>query len=253
MWNGDYKFLLKNLIAKDFKIRYRNMSLGVFWSLLNPLVMMGVLTLVFTRVFPNPTPDFPLFVLAGITSFNFYNQASSFGAGSIVDNIGLIKRVPVPRDVVPISCVLSVFIHTFIQLLLLLVLVVAFGKGISVLWLWLIPLWALAVTFCCGLALLLSALTVYVRDTRYAVESINTVLFWVVPVFYPVAMVPERWRTIYFLNPITCLVVGTRNVLLDHAPPALPILINMIVVTILTTITGVVAFRLLKPKFYNYL
>jgi ABC-type polysaccharide/polyol phosphate export permease len=253
MWNGDYKFLLKNLILKDFRIRYRNMSLGVFWSLLNPLVMMGVLTFVFTKIFPSPVENFPIFVLTGIVSFNFYSMASIQGTAAIVDNLGLIKRVPVPREVIPISAVLSIFIHTCIQLLLLLALVIVFGKGFTLLWMWLIPLWVMAVIFCCGFSLLCSSLNVYIRDTRYAVESLNTVLFWLVPIFYPITLVPEQWRGFYLLNPIADLVVGSRNVLLDQTAPAPMLLISMVTVTTVTVLLGWLVFRALKPRFYNYL
>ena len=253
MWNGDYKFLLKNLILKDFRIRYRNMSLGVFWSLLNPLVMMGVLTFVFTKIFPSPVADFPIFVLTGIVAFNFYSMATATGAGAIVDNLGLIKRVPVPREIIPISSVLSIFIHIAIQLALLLALVIFFGKGITLLWLWLIPLWGLALLFCCGLALLFSAVTVYIRDTRYAVESMNSVMFWLVPIFYPITFVPERWRGMYMLNPIADLVVVSRSVLIDRVSPSPMVLVNMTIVTMVTVATGFLVFRSLKHRFYNYL
>jgi lipopolysaccharide transport system permease protein len=253
MWTGDYRFLLQNLILKDYRIRYRNMSLGVFWSLVNPLVMMGVLSLVFTKFFTSPVPNFPLFLLCGIVTFNFFTIAWSSGTTSIVDNAPFIKRVPVPREVFPIASVLSVFIHALIQIGILIALAFGYGRFPNVNWIWLPVIWLLLITFACGLTLMFSAFNVYVRDIRYVVESSNTVLFWLVPIVYPFTTIPPAWRNLYLLNPVTCATIALRSVIVDGAPPEVGVLLRLAVIASVTYVAGWVVFRSLKKRFYNYL
>src|SRR5260370_33301061 len=102
MGHGDYRFLLKNLIHKDFRIRYRNMSLGVFWSLLNPLVMLGVFIFVFTPVLKNDQPHFAVFLLCGLVPFNFFSRAWATRTGSIDDYATRVKRVALPTALIHI-------------------------------------------------------------------------------------------------------------------------------------------------------
>jgi ABC-type polysaccharide/polyol phosphate export permease len=255
-WGGDYVFLFENLILKDFRIRYRNMSLGILWSLINPLVMMTVLTFIFGRIFPRNdvhTQPFPVFILCGLVPFNFFVAALLTGATSIVDSAGLVKRVPVPREVVPIAAVLSNCVHLLIQIALLLLITVGFGLRPNRYWLWLPVIWALYVAFVCGLALGSSAINVYVRDTRYVLESFTTVLFWLVPIFYPFSIIPPKYVGIYQFNPVAALVMALRNILIDGIAPPMSLIVNLVLAASFTLSFGFLIFRRLKYRFYEHI
>ena len=170
MRHSNHCFLLGNLILRDFRIRYRNMSLGILWSLLNPLVMMVLLTFVFTRVFPALSkPNFHVFVLCGIIPFNFFSVAWVSGTLSIHDNAALVKKVILPREIVPLSTVLANCIHFAIQVALLLAVAWLAGYKPNGYWALLPVVLGLEVVFVCGLSLITSALDVYFRDVRYVV------------------------------------------------------------------------------------
>lgn len=252
MWNGDYGFLLHNLISKDFKVRYRNMSLGMFWSLLNPLVTMGVLTIVFTTFMPNPTiPHYGLFFLCGLIPYNFFALAWSTGTSSLADNAHLIKRVAVPREIIPIATVLGNSLHLLIQVVLLLVFALFQGAGVNRYWAWLPLIWAMEVVLLCGLSLISSAVNVYVRDTRYLVESFNAVLFWLVPIVYQFP--PPQYRPFFELNPVAALVMALRKILMDGQPPAASLLTKLSAGSVVVLVLGLVLFQRMKRSFYDYL
>jgi len=254
MWTGDYPFVISNLVVKDFKVRYRNMSLGVLWSLLNPLVMMAVLTFIFTRIFPNPAIEhFPLFILCGLVPFNFFTQAWVAATTSLVDNSNLVKRVAVPRQVLPIAAVFSNGVHLSAQVALLLAMVLFYGKGINVYWAWLPVIWGLEVVFVCGLGLMFAAIDVFVRDMRYVVDSFNVVLFWLVPIFYPFSMIPERYVNLYQFNPVAALVLASRNILLEAKAPPNSLLYKLAISSLVMLVLGWFAFDKMKRRFYDHL
>ena len=254
-WEGDTLFLFQNLVFKDFRIRYRNMSLGILWSFINPLVMMGVLTFIFSRVFSDPSRPaaFPVFVLCGLVPYNFFTGAWLSGTISIVDNAGLVKRAPVPREVVPLAAVISNCVHLAIQLALLLGFTLAFHLGAGINWLWLPLLWTLFVAFVCGISLISSAVNVFVRDTRYVVESFNLVLFWLVPVFYSFTMIPAKYAVVYRFNPVAAMVLAMRNILIEHQAPPGSLVINLVIAAGVTLASGIWIFRRLKFRFYEHI
>ncbi len=253
MWHGDYKFVLHNLIAKDFRIRYRNMSLGVFWSVLNPLVMMAVLTFVFTEIMASQIPHFAVFLFCGLVPFNFFSIGWLSGTTSLVDNAGLIKRVPVPREVIPISAVLSNCVHLGIQIALLFILVCLYGIPLNRHWIWIPFLLLLEVVFVCGLALLFAGMNVYIRDTRYIVESATLVLWWLVPIIYPFSMIPQQFKDIYQYNPVAALVLAIRGIILEANAPPDALLLKFVGVSFTTLAIGWFAFSRMERRFYTYL
>lgn len=254
MWHGDILFLLQNLVFRDFRVRYRNMSLGILWSLLNPLIMMGALTFIFTRIFPSPNvKNFPVFVLCGLVPYNFFTLAWLNGTTSIVDNSGLLKRIPLPKEIVPLASVLSIAVHLIIQILLLLGSALLFGRGPNIQWFWLPLVWGLEIIFVCGLALLTSTINVYVRDTRYIVEAINTILFWLVPIFYSFDRIPARFAGVYQLNPVAALVLCLRNILLTATAPPNSTLLRLAGVSFAMFAVGLMVFRQGKRSFYDHI
>jgi ABC-type polysaccharide/polyol phosphate export permease len=215
--------------------------------------MMAVLTFVFTKIFKSSIRDFPLFLLCGMVPFNFFAMAWGSSTTSIVDNTGLIKRVPFPREIVPIASVLSTTVHLATQILLTVVFTLAYGKGVNINWLWLPVVWGLAVVFVCGLGLICSGLNVYLRDMRYIVESSLTVLYWLVPIFYDFSFIPAKYRDIYSLNPIAALVMAQRNIFLQARPPAESLLLKLSLSSVGMLVVGLIVFQKLKRRFYNYL
>ena len=249
---SDPLFILRVLIAKDFKIRYRNMSLGVFWSLVNPLVMMTVLTFVFTQLIPSGRDKFALFVLVGLLPYNFFTLAWQCGTTSIIDNSSLVNKMPFQRALLPVSVVFANSIHYLIQFGLLL-LATSIFVGVNRYWLWL-PIIVLAqIVFVCGVALTTSALDVFIRDIRYVVESACLVLFWMLPIFYGFEAIGPKWAWLYEINPLAAVILIMRAILLDGAAPMPTTVFKLLSVTLIVLGIGLGTFLRLQRRFSDYL
>lgn len=216
-----YHSLIRNLVAKDLKVRYKNSALGFLWSLLNPLLMMVVFTFVFTQILNQHIPDFPVFVLIGLLPWNWTATAVSAGTTVLVDNAALINKVYFPRLLLPLSVVLSTMANYVLSLPALFLFMAIFGRPFTP-WLVTIPFVVLIqAIFLTAIALVLAPLNVYFRDTIVLVEVGLTAWFFMTPVFYPVESVvsPQLAAWMYRLNPMAAIIEEYRVIMYHGAVP----------------------------------
>lgn len=210
-----FRPLLNELISRDIKIKYRKSVLGVLWTLLNPLLMMIVLSVVFSNLFRFDVENFPLYLLSGQIIFNFYNDATSTAMSAIVGNAALIKKVYVPKYLFVISRVFSSFINLMASFTALMLVMVATRAELhwSVL-LSVVPL-ALLMLLSLGIGLILAALTVKFRDIMHLYSVFTTVLLYLTPVIYPMSILPEWLEKVVLLNPLTNILTMFRDVMIN--------------------------------------
>jgi len=261
-----YRELIENLVVRDLKVRYRSSVLGFFWSWLNPLLMMTVFTVVFTVMVPNlAIPKFPVFVLCALLPWNFFSAAVTSAMNSIVHNAHLTKKVYFPREILPISTVLSNLVNFLLSLPVLFLFVVLFSVPLTPSLLFLPLIVLVQVAFATGVALVLSTLNVFYRDTAVIMEVVMQAWFFLTPIFYPAELLPE-WKTLwgvalpvrrltYILNPMASIIASYRTVLYGFtngsppAPPALDFFSRTIVTSLICLIVGYAIFTRYAHRF----
>jgi lipopolysaccharide transport system permease protein len=245
-----FRELVYFLALRDVKVRYKQTALGVAWVLLQPLLAMGIFSVVFgSRGLTTNGVPYSLFVVSGLVPWFYFANATSGASGSIVGNTQLISKVYFPRLAIPLAAVLANLVDLSIGLLLELVLLLMFGVAFG--WnLLAVPiLVGLSVLTALAVSVWLSALDVQYRDVRYAVPFFIQVWLFATPVIYSAADVPERWRFMLMLNPMTGIIEGFRWALLGmgEAPLGALALSMMIVIGLLSA--GLLYFRRMERTF----
>ena len=222
-WAEIYKYrsLLVNLISADQKLRYKNTLVGFLWSFLNPLLLMAVFYVVFGVIgqFSKSVAHYPLFLLTGLLPWQFFSSALLSASVSFRNSSGLLTRVAFPRQVIPLACVSTHLINFLYSLVLLLGFYVMAGVPlkISIVYLPLIILLQFVMLAWAGYAL--AVLCAFYQDAHYLLGVVLSMAFYLTPVFYPVALVPERYRPLLGLNPMTHFVNAYHRTLLYGVPP----------------------------------
>ena len=217
-----YRYLLQNLVVRDLKVRYKNSVLGVLWSLLNPLLMMCIFWLVFSVFANRQIRQYPIFVLAGLLPWNFFSASVVGGANVILGNASLVKKVYFPRELLPVSLVLSNLVNFFIAYLVLIVALYLSGLGLSRYALWLPIILLTQLLFTMGLVFFLSAAHLFFRDIAMILDVGMLGLFFLTPIFYTLedfgnvtlwGISFDAARVLRWINPMASIIDGYRTVL----------------------------------------
>jgi lipopolysaccharide transport system permease protein len=260
-----YRFLIRNLVIRDLKVRYKNSALGILWSLLNPLLMMVVFSLVFTVFTEQKIRQYPVFFLVGLVPWNFFSGALMAGTLSVASNVSLVKKVYFPREILPVGAILAFLVNFLIAFGILIIFLFGSGLGLTIHALWVPVILATQVIFTVGLSLLLSALHVFYRDVVMILDVALLAGFFLTPIFYPLSLYGES-RTIAgltfvpaqvmrWLNPMASIVDAYRTVLwgisneVGPASMAPDFLLRTFVTAIATFVIGYIAFRRVEHLF----
>lgn len=244
-----YKFLINQLVARDFKTKYKRSLLGVLWSLLNPMLTMAVQYMIFSTLFRFDLPHYQVYLLSGIVMFNFLSEATNQALVSITGNAGLITKVYMPKYVFPITKVLSACINLGFSLIALYLLILL--SGLKITWIHVFIPFALLnmIIFTIGFSLILASLMVFFRDMQFLYGVFILLWNYMTPIFYPESIIGDKFKWVLQFNPMYHFIRYVRNIVLDNSMPTLRAHLFCLIFSIGTLIIGTIIFKKTEKKF----
>lgn len=247
-----YSYLLALLTKNHISKKYRGSSLGILWSLLNPLLQMVVLTLIFSTLFKHNIDNFPLYMISGRLVYEYFSTATNGAMKSIINSSALIKKVYIPKYLITLSRVLAEFIIFLISLIDLLAVMLFTGAHFTVNFIY-APLYlALLMLFTTGVSLILSTVTIFFRDIEHFYGIFIMVLMYFSAIFYPASIIPHRFQFILQMNPIYQFIAGFRDAVYYGQSVDSLNLLYCFTVAIVSLILGLIVFERNQDKFILY-
>ena len=254
-----YSFLMKQLIMRDFKVKYKRSVLGIVWSILYPVLMMLVMAAVFSQMFKFHMDgvNYLVYLMTGLVMFNYFSEASQTAMTSVVYNFSLINKVYIPKYIFPIAKTFFVGINFLLTLIPLFAIILFTGSGetrcIINFWYFLLPyIFLCMLLFTMGVGLLISTISVFLRDMFYIYGIILTIWNYITPVFYDLSIIPSTLQPIFKLNPLYMFINGARSIILYGTPPSIVDLGVMLLVSLATLVLGSIIFKKNQDKFIYY-
>ena len=249
-----YIELLKQLVLKDIKLKYRRSYLGYIWSILNPLLMMIVLTVVFSNLFKFDIPNFSAYLLTGQLIFGFVSEATSSSVTAIVHNASLIKKTYVPKYIFVLSKITSSLVNMLFAMIALILVMIFTQVEITLNVLWVPIIFLELYIFSLGLGLILSASTVFFRDIQYLWGVFTSIWMYLTPIIYPVSIISQEYRWWYDnLNPMVNYVEQFRDVILNSQSLSIESLSQGFIISIILLLFGIWFFNRKENEFILYI
>lgn len=239
----DYRFLVKQLVNRDFKTKYKRSVLGVFWSFLNPLLTMAVQYLVFSTLFKSNTPYFAVYLLTGLVFFGFFSEACSMGMTCITGNAPLIRKVYIPKYIFPVSRVLSSLVNFMFAFIPLFGVMLLSGLPIRMASLLLLYDVLCLTMFVMGMVLILSTMMTFFQDTQFLWGVLSMMWMYLTPIFYPESIIPAGFLTLYHMNPLYQFITFARVCIIDGVSPSPFAYLWCALPAVVLLAAGIIVFR----------
>lgn len=249
-----YSFLLGQLVSRDFKVKYKRSVLGIVWSLLYPLLNMAVMALVFSKMFKFSTPgvNYLVYVLSGLVMFNYFSEASNLAMSSVVANFSLINKIYLPKYIFPLSKCLFVGINFLLTLIPLYLVIFLTGTGINIYHLILPFAFICLFIFTFGFGLILSTISVFLRDMFYIYGILITLWTYLTPIMYDISMISEKLQAFFKLNPLYHYISFIRQIILYNQMPSVLSFAICGLSSLIVLFIGLVVFKKNQDKFIYY-
>lgn len=244
-----FKSLLYELVSRDIKIKYRRSILGVLWTVLNPLLMMLILNVVFSKLFRFDIENYAIYILSGQIIFNYYQSATTDAMMAVLGNASLIKKVYLPKYMLVLAKILSGAVNLLASFAALIVVMMITGSRVSWILVSAVLPFACLIIFSLGVGLILAAVTVRFRDMLHLYGVFCTALFYLTPVIYPMSILPDYMKNIVYYNPITRITEMFRGIVIDCQFPAMADMWYCILAAAAMLLFGMAVFKKRQKKF----
>jgi len=208
-----YRDLIYLLVRRDLRIRYKNSALGFFWSLMNPVLQVLIMTIIVKRFFGVPIDNYSAYLFCAILPWEYFSNSVLDSCSSMLQHAPLIRKVRFPREIIPLATVLSVTVHFLLSLCVLGIYFMVLPVHLEWKALWILPIMFFQLLLSLGAGLLLAPINVYFEDVKFIMTALFRILFFAVPVMYPVETVGKLYN-VYMLNPIAAFLTAYRKLLL---------------------------------------